>query len=190
MFSALTPWDTKLLGWMTATHTPWLDTVMSVATIAGIMAGVWHLVALGSLLSPRRRAAAWRALLAIWLGLFLVDVVFKPMIARPRPIMAMEPHERYALAEDAERRGLAPSSSTYSFPSGHATSAFVGAIMVSQIWPQARIAFWAIAILIAYSRMYLGHHYPSDIVGGALLGTAIAYWVTGGRLGRRSTRAG
>ena len=89
MFSAFTPLDTKLLGWITAAQTPWLDTVMSVATVAGIMAGVWHLVALVSLLFAGRRAAAWRALLAIWVGLFLVDVVFKPMIARPRPVMAM-----------------------------------------------------------------------------------------------------
>jgi undecaprenyl-diphosphatase len=185
MFSAFTHWDATLLGWISAAHTPWLDTLMSAATIAGIMAGIWQLLALVSLCFAGRRAAAWRALMAIWLGLFVVDVLIKPAIGRPRPAAGLAADARLQWAEDAERRGLAPASNTYSFPSGHATSAFVGAIMISQIWPSARVVFWAIALMICYSRMYLGHHYPLDILGGAVLGTTLAYWVTGGRIGAR-----
>lgn len=181
MVAGLTEFDLALMGWLRAFHAPWLDLVMSIATIAGIMAGIWQLVALLSLFSPSRRAAAWRALLTLWLGLFVVDVIVKPAIGRPRPVHALEESARLEWAEDAERRGLAPSSSTYSFPSGHATSAVAGAAVVSQIWPEARVIWWACAILISYSRIYLGHHYPLDVLGGALLGAALAYWVVGGR---------
>jgi undecaprenyl-diphosphatase len=181
MVASLAEFDLTLMGWLRTFQAPWLDLLMSIFTIAGIMAGIWQLVALLSLLFPSRRAAAWRALLALWLGLFVVDVLIKPAVGRPRPVNSLEESARLEWAEDAERRGLAPSSSTYSFPSGHATSATAGALVVSQIWPRARAIWWACAVLISYSRIYLGHHYPLDVLGGALLGVALAYWVLGGR---------
>jgi undecaprenyl-diphosphatase len=70
---------------------------------------------------------------------------------------------------------------SYSFPSGHAASTFGAAVSVSRMWPQTRALWWALAVLIGYSRIYLGHHYPLDVIGGALLGVAIAFWVLGGR---------
>ena len=64
--------DSALMEWLRASHAPWLDTVMSVLTISGIMAGIWQLVALVSLFLPGKRAAAWRVLLAVWLALFRI----------------------------------------------------------------------------------------------------------------------
>ena len=178
--------DTALLNWLRAFHAPSLDLAMSVLTISGIMAGIWQLVALLSFFSPPRRAAAFRALLALWLGLIAVDVFVKPAVARVRPRFAAEATTRLQLAKDAEARSLAPSSDSYSFPSGHATSAFIGALTISRVWPQARVVWWALAVLISYSRIYLGHHYPLDVAGGALLGLAIGYWVLGGRTPRHA----
>jgi membrane-associated phospholipid phosphatase len=120
-------------------------------------------------------------MLTLWLGFLVVDVVAKPAIGRLRPAHGADGHVRVALAEDAERRSLAPSSDTYSFPSGHATSATAGAIAIGRAWPRARVVWLTLAALIAYSRIYLGHHYPLDVLGGVLLGTAIAWWVLGGR---------
>ena len=173
--------DATLMEWLRAFHAPWLDLVMSILTISGIMAGIWQLIALVSLLPARTRAAAFRALLTLWLGLFAVDVVLKPAFGRVRPAHSAEEHLRLQLAEDAERRSLAPSSDTYSFPSGHAASAAAGAIVTSRIWPQARAVWWTLGLLIAYSRVYLGHHYPTDVLGGLVVGTLMAWWVLGGR---------
>ena len=155
-----------LRGW----HAPWLDLVMSVVTISGIMGGIWQLLALIGMTRARWRAAAWRTLLTVWLALAIVDGVAKPLFNRTRPGVS-----------PASTRTLAPASDTSSFPSGHATSAVAGAIAVSRMWPAGRAAWWTLAVLIAYSRVYIGHHYPSDVVGGAILGALVAMWVLGGR---------
>jgi undecaprenyl-diphosphatase len=162
--------DQQLLTWLRAYHTPWLDLVLSTATISGIMGGIWQLFALIGMTRARWRAAAWRTLLTVWLALVVVNGVAKPLFNRARPTVSPAP-----------TRTLAPASATASFPSGHATSAVAGALAVSRMWPAGRVVWWTLAILIAYSRVYLGHHYPSDVIGGAILGALVAIWVLGGR---------
>lgn len=63
----------------------------------------------------------------------------------------------------------------FSFPSGHATMAFAGAFIFSRIHPKGKIGFYFLAILISLSRIYLGKHYPLDIIGGIVVGTFIGW---------------
>ena len=58
----------------------------------------------------------------------------------------------------------------YSFPSGHASTAVAGAYALTATWPAGRILCWVTAGLVIVSRAYLGVHYPTDLLGGALLG--------------------
>ena len=53
-------------------------------------------------------------------------------------------------------------------------TAFAGAVLLSSLWPRGRLAFAALAILIAFSRVYLGVHYPTDVLAGAAIGSAFA----------------
>jgi len=57
-----------------------------------------------------------------------------------------------------------------SFPSGHAANAFAGASVLARRLRAQRVLWWSLALLIAYSRVYLGVHYPLDVIGGALPG--------------------
>jgi len=62
----------------------------------------------------------------------------------------------------------------FSFPSGHTAAAFSCAVTLSNMMTQIAVPIYALAILIAYSRIYLGTHYPSDVVAGGIIGMGLA----------------
>ncbi len=77
---------------------------------------------------------------------------------------------------------------TWSFPSGHSASAFAGAWLLRQNYPRLTPLFYALAGLVAFSRIYLGDHYPGDVVIGSALGHTLAqgfHWLLGGRKKKR-----
>ncbi|MGZ5325599.1 MAG: phosphatase PAP2 family protein, partial [Solirubrobacterales bacterium] len=88
-----------------------------------------------------------------------VNFAVKLLVRRPRPVL-----------EGLPPLGGAPSS--LSFPSAHATSSFACATAMTRIAPEAAVLY-VLAALIAAGRPYLGMHYPSDVLAGALLGTAL-----------------
>ena len=63
---------------------------------------------------------------------------------------------------------------SHSFPSGHTATSFAGATALSLLYPRATPAFFLLAAAIAYSRLYVGVHFPLDVVGGAVIGAATA----------------
>jgi len=82
----------------------------------------------------------------------------------------------------------------YSFPSGHATTAFALAFAVSSVWPASRFAMALYAVMIVATRLVLGVHYPSDVVAGALIAGIgamfVRYWFAARRLGFAIQRDG
>ena len=165
--------DFALMNWLRSVESPWLDAVMSWISASGRAGLIWIMLGVIAFIRPRNRAAAWRVMLTLALCYTLVDGVLKPLVARPRPT----PPD-YATSP---KRELPPMPRSYSFPSGHAASTFGAALAVSRMWPHTRAVWWTLAVLIGYSRVYLGHHYPLDVAGGALLGIVVALWVLGGR---------
>jgi membrane-associated phospholipid phosphatase len=117
----------------------------------------------------------------------LVTEVLKVTIGRGRPFVGGE-----ANAFNFSHFGGNPAY--YSFPSGHATTAFALAFAVSVVWPRARLAMAVYALIIAATRLVLLAHHPSDVVAGALVGIIgamfVRYWFAARRLGFAIQRDG
>lgn len=160
--------DVWLFDLVTSWRARWLDALMMGASAIGRHGLVWLVLAgWAAAAHPRHHAAAaWRLALALVLTFLVVDALLKPLAARPRPFDVV------AAAPAVDPPG------TPSFPSGHAASAFAGAWSLSRIWPAGRVAWFLLAALIAISRVYLGVHFPLDVLAGALVGCACAWVVT------------
>lgn len=135
---------------------PLIDGLMMVVTIGGLAL----LPSLGTalLISPKQRRVGLAVLIAL-LTSFALALTFQYLALRPRP-----EHVRLVIVQ--------PNFPSY--PSGHASAAFCVALVLGLTYRQR---WWLItlfgATLIALSRVYLGQHYPSDILGGAILGAAV-----------------
>jgi membrane-associated phospholipid phosphatase len=117
----------------------------------------------------------------------LVTEVLKYSVGRGRPFVGGE-------ANAFHFSHFAGNPAYYSFPSGHATTAFALAFAVSVVWPKARVAMAVYAVVIAATRLVLVAHHPSDVVAGALVGIVgamfVRYWFAARRLGFAIQRDG
>jgi undecaprenyl-diphosphatase len=141
---------------------PHLDRLMYAASELGDFSLIWHLVSTSRALGPDRRLVhAVRVAAILGAESALVNGPVKSLFNRHRPAWEQErPHKL--------RRPR-----TSSFPSGHASAAFTAAGVLSEgdpLWP----AYYAIAAVVASSRVYVKIHHPSDVVAGAVLGIALA----------------
>jgi len=147
---------------------PALDGVMTFITHLGDTGAIWIALTLLLLIIPRTRKAGAVCAAALALNLLLTNVALKNIIQRIRPYDVMESLKILVEAEH-----------DFSFPSGHTACSFAGAwamrrTLDKRIWIPAIV----LAVLISLSRLYVGVHYPTDILGGLIVGTfgAEAAW--------------
>jgi undecaprenyl-diphosphatase len=149
-------WDRHLEAWQEAHRAGVLNPIFKALTYAGTYGAVWLVLAAIFALALRRpRLFVW-TLVADGLGELVSDVL-KALIPRARPHGSV----------------LVGRLHTHSFPSGHATTSFACATVLAFAVPRLRLPLFLLAAAIAWSRVYVGVHYPLDVVVGALLGTAI-----------------
>jgi undecaprenyl-diphosphatase len=161
------PGDEAIYHALNGLKAPWLDALMVLVTgrefgvACGLLLLLW---VVGSL-----RRHALRPVLQASLALLISDRVghalLKPWFGRLRPCFAL-PKGTF--------RQLVEVGNSGSLPSLHAANSFAVAVAVTLVWPLAGRVVLPIATLIAISRVFVGVHWPSDVVLGALFGSAVA----------------
>ncbi|HWP80489.1 MAG TPA: phosphatase PAP2 family protein [Candidatus Acidoferrum sp.] len=162
----MTTVDFAILDFIAAhLHSEVPDFVMPFISALGSGCLVWFALAAVLLMMRETRPAGAALLLALVFSLAACDLILKPLVARPRPFEV-----------NTAVRLLIPPPGGYAFPSGHTSAAFAAtAALYKSRRPLLWRAAFVLAVLIAFSRLYLYVHYPSDVLAGALLGAAMGH---------------
>ena len=143
-----------------------LDPVFEGLTYAGSFGAIWLVLAVAIAGFSWRRPWLAARVGATILVAESVSGLAKDWVSRDRPPLV-----------DPEPAPLIELPHTSSFPSGHATVAFACATVIALAVPRLRWPVFVLAALIAFSRVYVGVHYPLDVLAGALLGVGIGFAV-------------
>lgn len=180
--------DTSLFLWLNSFHNPFFDQVMWI--VSGKLTWIPVYAAMLIYIIYRYRKTCWLPLLGVALVILLSDQIasglIKPLTERLRPS-----HEPSLAGMVHIVNGY--TGGKYGFVSSHASNMFGLAVfmllLVRRKWFTITILLWA--SLIAYSRIYLGVHYPGDVIGGALVGctsAVFAYWIVSWGLEKRKRK--
>lgn len=156
----------SFLYWLQGLHQPWLDRMMVAVTSLGDAGWLW--IAIGCVLFCRKktRSCGLAVLLSLAVGFLAGNCLLKNVIARSRPCWI-----------DPGILLLVENPQDYSFPSGHTLAGFEAGVSILLLHRKWGMAALVLAVLIAFSRLYLFVHFPTDVLAGAILGTGIAVGV-------------
>ena len=147
-----------------------MDTAMRSVSFLADIGWIWIVFAVLCLFFPKTRKIGITVALALIFSLIFCNLTLKPLIDRIRP---------YELREGIALIITAPTDA--SFPSGHTSISFAGAAAIFAHNKKWGIWALALAALIAFSRLYLYVHFPTDVLGGIVIGSAcgvLAYYVS------------
>lgn len=152
--------DTRLLNFIRRRfHCKFFDFIMPKISALGNGGTIWIAAAFCLMTKETTAKYGYCILLALVMGVVIGNVILKHLFARPRPCWINQNIDL-----------LVREPSDYSFPSGHTLSSTAAAVILLNALPAVGIAALILAVLILFSRMYLYVHYPSDILGGIMLG--------------------
>ena len=165
--------------WVVDHRAGWLDPVFIALSVVGYAGLVWIALAVSVSILARLPILTTTALTAacVWTA-DLITMGLKPIIDRPRPF---ETHPDV----DPLLGGTLGSS----LPSGHAATSFAGAVVLGAVYRPGLPYFLVLATATSYSRVYLGVHYPFDVLAGAAIGAAVSLVALAALRFRRRTSA-
>lgn len=168
MFETILQFDQRILFFIQEyVVTNWLSPLMILFTKLGDAGFIWIVMGLFFLIKPQTRKVGFLIFGAMILTAILGEGILKNIFQRPRP------YDQFTAINL-----LVGQSTPYSFPSGHTSSSFAVAYVVSTYLPRLRGLVWPLTILVTFSRLYLFMHYPTDILGGILLGLTCGFLVS------------
>jgi len=162
--------DLPILDWIQANLACGvLDFLMPIITVLGDAGIFWIAAAVILMCFPKYRKAGLSMGVALLIGVVLCNMILKPLVGRIRPYDYQLQHFGRTIEL------LVATPHDYSFPSGHTIASFEAAVALTLHHKKLGAAALVLAVLIAFSRMYLYVHYPTDVLASVILGTAIAF---------------
>lgn len=152
--------ELRFLDFLQTIHTPLLDKILAFITSLGNAGIIWIVLAVVLLILPKTRKTGIIVVAALLMDLILCNLILKNLVARVRPY---DVNTAIAI--------LIKKPLDFSFPSGHTAASFAAmtALFLAKM-KKAWIAALVLAVLIAFSRLYFYVHYPTDVLGGAVVG--------------------
>ena len=158
-------WEISFLEFLNNTFSGgFFDRIMVFLSTLGNGGFLWIASAFVMLFFKKWRKAGVAMLIALAVGFIVTNLTLKPLVARTRPFDV-----------NPEFTPIIPLPLDFSFPSGHTCSSFAAAVALTVQKRKAGIFALAVAALIAFSRMYLLVHFPTDIMAGAVVGVVSGF---------------
>ena len=162
--------DLPILDWIAANlKCGFLDFLMPLITLLGDAGIFWIACSVVMILFPKTRKTGLAMGISLLIGLLVCNVTLKPLVARIRPYDYQWKHFQVTIPLLVE--GL----HDFSFPSGHTIASFEAATALLIGNKKLGIPAMILAVLIAFSRLYLYVHYPTDVLTSVVLGIGIAF---------------
>jgi undecaprenyl-diphosphatase len=161
--------DLPILDWIQANlQSPLMDKIMPIITLFGDAGIFWIALSVLLLLFPKTRRIGLGMGIALLMGVLICNVTLKPLVARIRP---------YDLQEElgVAIKLLIDAQHDFSFPSGHTIASFEASVVLLKNNKLMGVPAFILAIAIAFSRLYLYVHYPTDVIVSIILGTLFAF---------------
>ena len=154
-----------LLFLQESVRNPILDNLMIFITSLGNGGLIWIAATIALLIPKKTRKAGIMSAVALLGSLIINNNIVKNIVQRPRPFVTF-----------TDLQIIIPTPSEFSFPSGHTSSSFAAAAVFYRHLPKKLgIPSVILAGLIGFSRLYVGVHYPTDVIAGVLMGILLSY---------------
>lgn len=157
-------WEFAFLDFLDIMRNGFFDVVFTFITHLGDKGYIWIALSAVLMIFKKTRKIGVCVAIALILGVLVGNLTLKPLIARTRPFDARQGIDL-----------LISAPKDYSFPSGHTLSSFASATAVFAYNKKYGALCYILAFLIAFSRLYLYVHYPTDVFGGMIIGAILGF---------------
>lgn len=159
-------WEADFLLWLQTIRTPFLDVVMKYVTLLGEHGIAAIMLGIILIIFAKTRKTGFEVLLSIALAYIVANLIIKNAVGRVRP------YDAYTYLMPLVKKPF-----DWSFPSGHSVNVFAAATAVFLNHKKIGVFALVLAALVAFSRLYVGVHYPTDVLVGAVIGIGFALLV-------------
>lgn len=159
-------WEVQFLLWIQDyLVNGFLTPCMRLITTLGNSGFIWIVFVVYFMFIKKDKKQAKVMVIALLLNLLVTNVIVKNLVSRTRPF-DIYPYVDLLINKPTD----------FSFPSGHTSASFACAMVIAHYYPKWRIPVIGFASLMAISRLYFFVHFPTDIIGGILIGMCMAYF--------------